>query len=92
VLIFSINHIQGNGLKGNREWGRLEGWRSQYQWESFAGLIAAVRYHRRSEIKNTLTRCCKQRQPPKLCDVGSKQGDKKCKRWLLFTVSIFTDL
>jgi hypothetical protein len=25
VLIFSINHIQGNGLKGNREWGRLEG-------------------------------------------------------------------
>jgi hypothetical protein len=90
VLIFPINHIQGDGLKGNTEWRRLEGWRSQYQWESFADLSAAVHYHRSSEIKNTLTKFCKQRQPPRLCDVGSKHN--KCTRWLLFTVSVFTDL
>jgi hypothetical protein len=42
VLIFPIKQIQGDGLKGNTEWGRLENWRSQNQWESFAGLIAAV--------------------------------------------------
>jgi hypothetical protein len=50
VLILPVNKIQGDALKRNTEWGRLELWLVQNQWESFAGFSAAVHYYRSSEF------------------------------------------